>query len=51
MKLLRRKGKVKEKWRIRARMVNMRRTKVILSPSKKPKEVPLWVYRKLFKKD
>jgi len=51
MNLLGRKGKAREKWRTRARMIDMQRTKVILSPPRKQKQIPTWVYRKLIRKD
>jgi|APFre7841882590_1041340.scaffolds.fasta_scaffold449947_2 hypothetical protein len=51
MNPFRRKEKAKEKWRARARMIDMRKTKVTLAPGAKQKRVPPWVYRKLVTKE
>jgi hypothetical protein len=44
-----RKEKARSKWRSRARMIDMRKTRVVLPPSETEKRVPTWVYRKLVK--
>jgi len=47
MNLFRRKGRAREKWRARARMIDLRKTKLTLTEGSKPKRVPPWVYKRL----
>lgn len=46
MKLFRRKGNARKKWRTRALLVDPHRTRIILELSTKPRRVPPWVYVK-----
>jgi hypothetical protein len=51
MNLLSRKGNAKKKWRARARMIDLRKTRLVLASSEIVKRVPPWVYRKLVKSE
>jgi len=47
LRLFWRKGNAKKKWRLRARLVDPHKTKIILELTAKPRHVPPWVYGKI----
>lgn len=44
-----RKGKAKERWRVRAMLVDPHKTRITLGLTKKTKRLPPWVYRRFVK--
>ncbi len=47
MELFGRRTRGAKKWRTKAMLVDFHKTKITLSPSRKPKRVPPWMYEEL----